>query len=168
MLCVTDAVVWCSCRGEKGARSEGPRGPGGAQRGACAEVHHPTHPGGVHASVAHCRKHYLTAFEQRCHTTAQARELLDTESALDNISVVRPHSVHALLSCLDELSLQLGRVSWHSGCCVITSLLKYFSTAQHATACCCCQAPAALGLDRVRTLSHTLSSTSAGRAPRQA
>jgi hypothetical protein len=30
-------------------------------------------------------------------------------AALDNISVVRPHSVHALISCLDELSRQLAR-----------------------------------------------------------
>lgn len=40
----------------------------------------------------------------------QAADLLDVPSALDNISVVRPHSAAALLSCLDELSLHLGRV----------------------------------------------------------
>ncbi|GBF92623.1 DNA repair protein RAD51 [Raphidocelis subcapitata] len=32
-----------------------------------------------------------------------------SDAALDNISVVRPHSVHALMSCLDELSRQLAR-----------------------------------------------------------
>jgi hypothetical protein len=37
-------------------------------------------------------------------------DLLSVDAALDNISVVRPHSAHALLSALDELSLQLARV----------------------------------------------------------
>lgn len=75
----------------------------------------------------------------RC--TTQARELLDTQSALDNISVVRPHSVHALLSCLDELSLQLGRVSWRcawSGVCSSTSPRR-----NNADACTCLLLPAA-------------------------